>query len=145
MQGEQPATPTPVVPVPGTIQPAPAGSPSQPAVVTTTVSSPAAPQNPLDQVMWALAMSLLLRYVTNKRWLAFLTPEASGRIKAVSGFLVAASTAAGIHLAVNGSFFSSGGVAFSLTGISFDAFKDIGFQWVSQQAWYDGLVKKVVA
>ena len=143
---QQPApTGPPVVPVPGVVQPAPAGSPAQPAVAVTTVPSPASPQNPTDQVMWALAASLLLRYVTKKRWLSFLTPDAEPNVKALIGFLTAFSTATGIHFIVNGSPFDGHGATLTITGLSFDLIKDVGFQWVAQQAWYEGLVKQVPA
>ncbi len=148
LRGQVPATPgqAPVTtPVPGVVVPAAPGAPSTPAVAVTTVPSPAAPQSPMDAVMWSLAMSYVLRFLMNLKRFTWLTPESSARIKAWAGFFVAAGTAAGIHLAVNGSFLSHGGVGFTVTGLSVDALKDIGFQWASQQAWYEGLVKKVVA
>ena len=132
----------PVTDVPGTVlTPAP-GTPTTPAVTVTTVSSPAAPQNLVDSAIWALLMSYALRFVT--KWSKFspLSAETPARIKAFVGFVVAASTAAGIHIVVNGSFFTHDGLAFSATGLSFDAFKDIAFQWAFQQGWYDALVKR---
>jgi hypothetical protein len=138
----QPAAGTPVTNVPGTIQPAAPGAPTQPAVAVTTVPSPASPQNPTDQVMWALAMSYALRFLTKKGWLSFLTPASTARVKAVAGFLVAAATAAGIHFIVNGSPFDGAGASITITGLSLDAIKDVGFQWVSQQGWYDLVVKR---
>ncbi len=143
----QPAQPAPttssaVTTVPGTIAPPAPGAPTQPAIAVTSVPSPASPQNPTDQVMWALAMSYLLKYLTQKGWLSFLTPTSSSRIKAFVGFVVAFGTAAGIHLAVNGSLFDAHGAEFTVTGLSFDALKDVGFQWVAQQGWYDTIVKK---
>lgn len=145
LQPAQPVTQPapPVTTVPGTMPTPDASKPSTSAVVTTTVPSPAAPQNPMDQVIWAGAMSYLLRYLMKKGWV--LGPKAEARIKTQVGFLVALGTAAGIHLAVNGAFFSTQGVAFTITGISADAIKDVGFQWLSQQAWYDVIVKKVTA
>lgn len=137
-----PVTPqTPLTEVSGTIPAVAPGQPTQTAVAITTVQSPAAPQNPVDQVMWALAMSYILKFLTNSKWFTFLTPESTTRVKTIAGFLMAAGTAAGIHLAVNGSFLTGTGLNISLTGLSLDAFKDIGFQWVSQQAWYDRVVK----
>lgn len=146
LRGQEPTPPSPVAgavtSVPGTIQSAAPGSPSQTAVAVTTVPSPASPQNPADQVMWALAMSYALRFLTKKGWLSFLTPESSARVKAFCGFLVAAMTAAGIHIVVNGSPLDAHGAAISITGLSLDAVKDVGFQWVSQQAWFDTVVKR---
>lgn len=130
-----------VTTVPGTVQPAAPGAPSQTAVAVTTVPSPASPQNPSDQIMWALAMSYALRFLTQKGWLSFLTPTSTTRIKTLCGFLVAAGTAAGIHFVVNGSPLAGAGASITVTGLSLDAFKDIGFQWVSQQGWYDLVVK----
>ncbi len=144
-RGQPPPTPSSTVTtVPGTIQPPAPGAPTQPAIAVTSVPSPASPQNPTDQVMWALAMSYLLKYLTQKGWLSFLTPTSSARIKAFVGFVVAFGTAAGIHLAVNGSLFDAHGAQFTITGLSFDALKDVGFQWVAQQGWYDTIVKKAV-
>ena len=144
LRGQTAAEPpaTPVTSVPGSIQPPAPGAPTQPAVAVTSVPSPASPQNPSDQIMWALAMSYALRYITIKGWLKFLSVDSEPRVKAFCSFIVAAATAAGIHMAVNGSFFSTGGVGLSITGLSMNAFKDIGFQWVSQQGWYDLVVKK---
>lgn len=142
LQQPSPVTAENPVTVPGTIAPPAPGAPGQSAIAVTSVPSPASPQNPTDQVMWALAMSYILKFVTRKQWFSFLTPATSSRIKTICGFLTAAGTAAGIHMAVNGSFFSAGGVGVTLTGLSADAFKDIGFQWVSQQGWYDFVVKE---
>lgn len=138
---QQPGGP-PITSVPGTIAPVAPGAPATPAVTVTTVSSPAAPQNLVDSAIWALLMSYALRFMT--RWSKFtpLSPETPGRIKAVVGFVVAAATAAGIHVVVNGSFFAHDGLSFSATGLSFDAFKDIAFQWAFQQAWFEGIVKR---
>lgn len=129
-RGGQPAPP--VTTVPGVIQPP-----------VTTVPSPASPQNPMDQVEWALAASFLLRYVTKKRWFQFLSDETEPQIKTLVGFVTAFGTAAGIHFVVNGSPFDGHGATVTVSGISFDLIKDVGFQWVSQQAWYEGLVKQV--
>ena len=129
--------------VPGTIaQPAP-GAPTTQAIPVTTVPSPAAPQNPIDQFIWAGVASYLLRYLTKRQWFPVLTPESTSRLKTQVGFVVALLTAAGVHMAVNGSFFSADGVGFTMTGLSAHAIKDVGFQWLSQQAWYDVIVKKV--
>ncbi len=148
MQAQQPAeqpTQVPTTEVPGTIpQPKP-GGPSQTVVPVTNVSSPAAPANPMDQVMWALAMSYVLQFVKKSKWFSFITPLSSARVQAFWGFIVAAATAGGIHFVVNGSFFSHDGIAYSLSGLSFDGIKDIGFQWASQQGWYDLVVKKPAA
>lgn len=140
----QPAAPSgsPITTVPGTILPPAPGAPAVPAVAVTSVPSPAAPQNPLDQMMWAAAMAYVIQFLKKRSWFKFLTPESEARTKAIWGFVVAAMTAAGIHLVVNGSFFTSGGVSVGITGLSFDAFKDVGFQWLSQQIAYDGLVKR---
>lgn len=140
----QPLTPTGAsATVPGTIAlPAPGTATTQ-AIPVTTVPSPAAPTNPIDQLIWAGVASYLLRYFTQKKWFPVLTPESSSRLKTQIGFVVALATAAGVHMAVNGSFFSSEGVGVTLTGFSAHAVKDVGFQWLSQQAWWDVIVKKV--
>lgn len=140
-EASQPAS-GPITTVPGTIQPPAPGAPTQPAVAVTTVPSPASPQNPSDQVMWALAMSYALKYLTNKGWLSFLTPGSTARVKAFAGFIVAAATAAGIHFVVNGSPFDGAGASITVTGLSLDAIKDVGFQWVCQQGWFDLVVKR---
>ena len=142
LQAQQPAAgPVPITEVPGAARTVPEGQPSQPAVPITTIPGPASPQHVPEQVMWALAASYALRYLTHKGWLSFLTPESSKRVKAFCGLLVATCTAAGIHFAVTGSILDGGGAAITISGVSWDALKDIGWQWVSQQAWYDGLVK----
>ena len=142
-QGQPPPpSGSPVTTVPGTILPPAPGAPTVPAVAVTSVPSPAAPQNPLDQMMWAAAMAYVIQFLKKKAWFTFLTPASEARTKAIWGFCVAAATAAGIQLVVNGSFFTTGGVSVGVTGLSFDAFKDVGFQWLSQQIAYDGLVKR---
>lgn len=145
VRGQTPMQQTnPVTAVTGSVPTPAPGVSTQAAVVTTTVPSPASPTHVPEQVMWGLAMSYVMQFLKKKGWLAFLTPAASARIKTVCGFILAAATAAGIHFAVSGSLVD-GGLSFSLTGVSADALKDIGFQWISQQAWYDGLIRKVAA
>lgn len=134
-----------VTSVPGQIAPPAPGAPTQPAIAVTTVPSPASPQNPLDQVMWAGAVSYILRYLTKKNWFPIINDGSLPRLKAQVAFVAALLTAVGIHFAVNGSFFSHEGMSFSVAGLSFDAVKDVGFQWLSQQAWYDVIVRKVTA
>ncbi len=136
--------PSTVTSVPGTIQPPAPGAPTQPAVAVTTVPSPASPQNPTDQLMWAAAASYLLRYICKKRWLPFFTPESEARAKAQVAFVVALITAAGIHIVVNGSPFDGAGATLTVSGLTFDAVKDVGFQWLSQQGIYDIIVKRTV-
>lgn len=141
----QPPTTTvevPVTAVPGrTAVPGP-GVPSQPAVQVTTVPSPASPQHAPEQIMWALVASYLLQYLKKSKWFSFLTPESTGRLQAQCGFLVALLTAAGIHFSITGNVMDGSGAAFTITGLSFDALKDVGFQWASQQGWYDLIVHK---
>jgi hypothetical protein len=129
-----------VTTVPGQIAPPAPGAPTQPAIAVTTVPSPASPQNPIDQVMWAGAVAYILDYLKKKPWFPVLSENTLPRIKAQIGFIAALLTAVGIHFAVNGSFFSHDGLQFSVAGLSFDAVKDVGFQWLSQQAWYDTIV-----
>ncbi len=133
---------SPITTVPGTVAPPAEGAPTTPAVAVTSVPSPAAPQNPLDQMMWAAAMAYVIQFLKKMPWFTLLTPQTEARTKAVLGFIVATCTAVGIHLVVNGSFFTASGVSLGVTGLSFDAFKDIGFQWLSQQIAYDGLIRK---
>lgn len=144
LKGQQasPQSTSPITTVPGSVSPVATGAPSQTAVAVTTVPSPASPSHVPEQIEWALAMSMLMRFVMKKGWISFLTPTASGRIKAVCGFLLATTTAAGIHFVVSGSLLDGNGASITITGLSMDAFKDIGFQWVSQQTWYEALVKK---
>lgn len=132
---------TPVTTVPGTVPTVAPNVASQKAVAVTTVPSPASPTHVPEQIEWGLAASFLMRFVMRKGWLAFITPAATERMKVVCGFVVAAITAAGIHFAVSGNFMD-GGASITISGLSFDAFKDIGFQWISQQAWYEALVKR---
>jgi hypothetical protein len=132
-------TQVPTVQVSGT--PAQATTESTKAVVTTTVPSPASPTHVPEQVMWALAMSYALEWLKKQTWFPLLNPNTTSNMQALAGFIVAACTAAGIHVAVTGSVLDGAGLSFSITGLTMDAIKDVGFQWISQQAWYDGLVK----
>ena len=132
----------PVVSVPGSVQTVSPGQASQPAVTVTTVPSPASPQHAPEQIMWALAASYILRYLTNKNWFTFLSSASTKRLKAVWGFSAAFLTAAGVHIAVNGSLFGDGGAGVTISGLSFNVIKDVIFQWASQQGWYDLVVKQ---
>lgn len=129
-----------VVKVDTTGAPTPDGTAAKPVAVTQA-PSPAGPQNPLDMVIWALGVSMALRQIIKSGKLPFLNSATEPQIKAAAGFVAALCTAAGIHLVVHGSFFTPDGVSATVTGLSFDAVKDVVFQWVSQQAWYEGLVK----
>jgi hypothetical protein len=130
---------SPVVQVPGS---APAAAKeSVPAVATTTIPSPASPTHVPEQVMWALAMSYVMEWLKKQKWFLLLTPTTDANMQAFFGFIVATATAAGIHIAVQGSVLDGSGLSFSITGLTLDAIKDVGFQWVSQQGWYDALVK----
>lgn len=139
---QAPSTSQTVTTVPGTIQPPADGAPGQKAIAVTTVPSPAAPQNPLDQIVWAAAASYVIQFLKKWKLFGLISDESTSRAKAVFAFFVAVGTAAGIHFVINGSPFDSNGTTITITGLSFDAFKDVGFQWLSQQMWYDGLVKK---
>ena len=141
-QGPSVEQPTlPITEVPGAVRTVTEGQPSQPAVSVTTIPGPVEPQHVQAQIIWALAASYVLRYLTKKGWLSFLNEESTARVKAGCALLMAVMTAAGIHFAVSGSILDQGGAAITISGVSWDALKDVGFQWVSQQAWYDGLVK----
>lgn len=129
---------TPVTQVPGTLPVL--VKDSTPAVVTTTVPSPASPAHYPEQLMWAAAMSYLIEWLKKQTWFP-LSKATPANLQATFAFVVALVTAAGIHIAVSGSLLSDGGLSFSVTGLTADAIKDIGFQWVSQQGWYDALIK----
>ena len=132
----------PVVTVPGTTPPVSPTIPSQPAISVTEVKSPAAPAHYTDQAIWALMVSLLLQYLIRSPWFAWITPASSSRLKTQFGFLAAFATAAGIHFAVSGSIFDGGGASITVTGLSFNAIKDVAWQWAAQQAWYQAIVKE---
>jgi hypothetical protein len=138
---DQPRTTTtpPIAQVPGSV-PTPAKE-STPAVVTTTIPSPASPTHVPEQVIWALAMSYVMQFLKKQKWFPLLTEQSTANVQAGFGFLVALATAAGIHIAVSGSVLDGSGLSFSITGLTVDAIKDVGFQWVAQQGWYDALVK----
>jgi hypothetical protein len=141
VQAQEKTTQTgaPVTQVPGS-PPAPS-TVSTPAVVTTTIPSPASPTHVPEQVMWGLAMSYVLQFLKKQKWFPLITPETSSNIQALIGFIMATATAAGIHIAVTGSVLDGNGLSFSVTGLTIDAIKDVGFQWVAQQGWYDAIVK----
>ena len=128
--------PVPTVEVPA------AGPGTDTAVPTQEVTSPAAPAHWPDQVLWALAGTQLLEYLKRSKWFPWLSPRTTARIKAQWGFGMALLTAAGIHYVIQGSFFSSDGVAITISGVSFAAFKDLAIQWSSQQGWYQLIVER---
>lgn len=136
-----PSQSSPVIVVPGTPPEVNPEKPSQPAVSVQEVKSPAAPSHYTDQAIWALMVSFILQYLKKKAWFPLLTDASSARLKAQFGFVTALLTAAGIHFAVTGNILD-GGAAITISGISIDALKDIGWQWASQQAWYQLLVKE---
>lgn len=144
-------TPAPqVTPAQGPIVTVPGSTPvarnpeiaSQPAVAVTEVKSPAAPEHFSDQALWALMVSFLLQWLKKQPWFGWITPATSARIKTQFGFVAALLTAAGIHFAVSGSILDGGGASITVTGLSINAFKDIAWQWTSQQAWYRMVVKE---
>ncbi len=145
---EKPAGPQPqpsgsaVVSVPATIPSPNPSMPQQNAVAVKEVESPAAPSHASDQAIWALMVSLLLQYLKKAPWFTLLSRTSPEQIKAAFGFVAALVTAAGIHFAVTGSVFDGGGASITVTGISMNAFKDIAWQWCSQQAWYLAVVKE---
>lgn len=133
---------SPVVSVPATIpQPNP-DQPTQNAVAVKEVESPAAPAHAQDQALWALMVSLLIQYLKKAPWFTLLSDASSSRLKSAVGFAAALLTAAGIHLAVSGSVFDGGGASITVTGLSLNAFKDVAWQWASQQGWYRAVVKE---
>jgi hypothetical protein len=144
-QSSQPSTTTggaPVVTVPGTPPAVSPDIPSQPAVAVKEVTSPAAPSHYGDQAIWALMVSLLIQWLKKTPWFGWITPQSSARLQTQFGFLAAFMTAAGIHFAVSGSVLDGGGASITVTGLSVNAFKDIAWQWASQQGWYQLVVKE---
>ncbi len=137
----QPTPQSPIVSVPGTQPAVNPELPSQPAVSVKEVQSPAAPSHYTDQAIWALMVSFVLEYLKKKSWFSFLTPESTARLKAQFGFVTALLTAAGIHFAVTGSVLDGSGAAITISGLSVDAFKDLGWQWAAQEGWYKMLIK----
>lgn len=155
----QQQSPPPTPPTTSTAQPAPVDvsvpsastntstpSPNVPpaqALPVQQVPSPASPTHASDSIFWGLIASYAMQYLKRVRWFSFLTETTSSRVKARFGFIVALITATGIHFAVTGSVLDGTGASITITGVSLDAFKDIVFQWASQQAWYDGVVRKL--
>lgn len=132
----------PSVNVPGAPTPAGAGKESTPAVPVTEVPSPAEPDHAKEQLMWALMASYLLQWLKKTAWFPWLTTEVSSRVQAAWGFALAVATAFGVHIAVQGSFHTAEGAAITITGLSLTVFKDVAWQWASQQGWYDLIVKQ---
>ena len=131
----------PVVTVPGSPAPVSPDIPSQPAVSVKEVTSPAAPSHYGDQAIWALMVSLLIQWLKKTPWFGWIRADTPARIQTQFGFVAAFLTAAGIHFAVSGSVLDGGGASITVTGLSVNAFKDIAWQWASQQAWYQLVVK----
>lgn len=137
-----PAASVPSVQVPGT--PATTGTvPTTAAVPVTEVPSPAEPDHAKEQMMWALVMVQLLNILKKTSWFPWLTETSEAHIQAAWGFIMAGATAVGIHIAVQGSILD-GGATLTISNITFDAIKDVGWQWASQQGIYD-LLKKAKA
>lgn len=116
--------------------------PSQPAVPTKEVPSPAAPSNMPESVAWGLGAAYVVEYLKKSGWFTFLSDSSTQRAKVVFGFLAAFITAAGIQFAVSGSVLDAGGASVTITGITFTGIKDVLFQWIAQQGWYDLVVHK---
>lgn len=133
--------PTPAASSPAAAAPAP-NVPASQAIPVQQVPSPASPTHAPDQVMWALIASYTVQYLKKSAWFPFLTEASTARIKAQFGFLAAIVTAAGVHFAITGSMLDGSGATLTITGLSFDAFKDVAFQWASQQAWFDLVVHR---
>lgn len=134
--------PAPTVEVPGTIPtPASPDRPSQEAVPVKEVPSPAAPSNMPESVGWALGAAYVLQYLKKSQQFKFLTDSSTARAKALFGFVAAFLTAAGIQFTVSGSLFDAGGASVTATGITLIGIKDVLFQWIAQQGWYDLVVK----
>lgn len=131
-----------VVSVPATIPQTNPSQPTQNAVAVKEVESPAAPSHATDQAIWALMVSLLIQYLKKAPWFGLLSDDSSSKVKSAVGFAAALLTAAGIHLAVSGSVFDGGGASITVTGLSVNAFKDVAWQWASQQGWYRAVVKE---
>jgi len=143
LEAQQPQPPgSPVVTVPGSVTPPSPDVPSQTALVVKEVDSPAEPPHYGAQAIWALVMAYVIQYLKKSPWFGWLTPQSSARLKTQFGFFMAAATAAGIHFAVSGSVFDGGGASITVTGLSVTAFKDVAWQWASQQAWYRLVVKE---
>lgn len=142
-QQQAPASSAPVVEVPGSIPTSTTNDrPSQSAVPVKEVPSPAEPSNPQAALGWALGSAYVIEYLKKKKWFTFITPESTNRAKAIFSFLAAAVTAAGIQFAVSGSFLDAGGASVTITGITFTGIKDVLFQWIAQQGWYDAFVHR---
>lgn len=122
----------PIVPVP----------PNQIAVPVTEVPSNALPDHGAEQVSWGLVAMLLLQWMKKSNMIPVISDEDTARVKATWGFVMALLSAAGIHFAISGSLFDTGGMAITITGVSWTAIKDVVFQWAFQQAWYQGLMKR---
>lgn len=133
---------SPVVNVPATIPQPRLDQPVQAAVAVKEVESPAAPSHFADQAIWALMVSFAIQWLKKSPWFGWITPQSSARLKAQFGFLAAFLTAAGIHFAVSGSILDGGGASITVTGLSVNAFKDVAWQWASQQGWYRLVVKE---
>jgi len=116
--------------------------PDQPALPTTEVPSPAAPDHSGDQVMWALIASYFMNHLKRTAWFPLLSEKTTSQVKAFWGFGLAVLTSFGINVAINGSVFDDTGMALTITGISWKVFKDVAWQWAAQQGFYDMVVRR---
>lgn len=117
--------------------------PANQAMPVQQMPSPASPDNVQDQVLWGLIVSYGLQYLKKVKWFGLVNDDSDGRLKAQLGFVSAFLTATGIHIAVGGNLLEHAGATVTITGLSLDVFKDVVFQWAAQQAWYDGLVRRI--
>lgn len=132
----------PIPPMPAAASAPAPNVPATQAVPVQQVPSPAAPTHASDQVMWALIASYAVQYLKRSAWFPMLSDASTARVKAQFGFISALLTAAGVHFAITGSILDGSGASITVTGLSLDAFKDVAFQWASQQAWFDLVVHR---
>lgn len=115
---------------------------NQPAVPTTEVPSPAAPNHSTEQAQWALGVVMLLEYLKKSKYVTFIQKETSSATLAVIGFITAVATALTINISISGNFWDPSGADITFAHVSWVAFKDVAWQWIVQQGWYVGLIKR---
>jgi len=101
-----------------------------------------APEHVGSQVSTGIMVSYILYVLKKAPWFKFLTDDMSAKVQATWGAVAATLTAAGVHLATTGSFLDGAGFSITVTGLSANVIRDIAFQWMSQQGWYDFVLRQ---
>ena len=106
------------------------------------VTATGMPTHAPDQMLWSLVAAYVIQYLKKSSWFRLVSETSAARAKAQVGFLAALLTTAGVHFAFTGSVLDGEGGTLTVTGLSVNVFRDVIFAWVTQQGWYDMIVRR---